>query len=232
MKKRVLGLLLTAMLVLSACGGQKAPTQTSETAPAESTETSAPAETQTAAPAGEAPAAAGVDVNAFTTIGDILNAGVEELQTSTYDTWFIYVFKSGDTIYRAICTAPEETVNAIFDLEFDDAEYDSKMAELISPLTIDRIENLTLAIPPQEELDGYVGLIGQDLLDSGWTSQGYNLESMEFYMNHGAYLFAVTMEGEVEESDDTDAMIAPLTVTAIRYYDLGDATNLESDNGM
>ncbi len=218
MMKKTLGLLMAAMIVLSGCGAKEAPAQAPEGA---------------AQGTAEAPAAsASVNPEEFKTIGDILNAGLNSPQYATYNNYLVYVFEAGDTVYRAIASVPDDTQQAIFDLDYADEDHDAKFADLVSPLAIDRLENLTLAIPPQDELDTYVGLTGQDLLDGGWTCQGYNLDTMEFYMNHGAYQFLVVMEGEAEMSDDYDAVLAPLTVKSISYYGLGDATDLESDDGQ
>ena len=55
------------------------------------------------------------------------------------------------------------------DLDFDDPDYDKKENELIAPLTVKVIENLTEGMPTQEEAQQYIGKTGQELMDDGWT---------------------------------------------------------------
>ena len=96
-------------------------------------------------------------------------------------------------------------------------------------MKIAKIENLSDAVPTQEELDKLVGKTGEELLEDNWYSSGYDLDSMEFTMGHGLFLYTVTFEGKVEVTDDFDEneAIKPLKVKSVVYYDLGDTTNLD-----
>ena len=160
-------------------------------------------------------AAAGTsDIDSLKTIGDVLALeGAEFRQSAAYDNVFIYVFDLDGTIYRVFAPMSDDVFTAIMDLE------------------IDRCENLSEQIPPQEELDKLVGKTGADLLDDGWSCSGYMLDTMEFWMDYGLFEYKVAFDGSLEMSDDFDEYeaIRPLTVKSVEYSDLGNATNLEED---
>ena len=177
-------------------------------------------------------AAAGTsDIDSLKTIGDVLALeGAEFRQSAAYDNVFIYVFDLDGTIYRVFAPMSDDVFTAIMDLEYDE-DHDAKFNELVSPLEIDRCENLSEQIPPQEELDKLVGKTGADLLDDGWSCSGYMLDTMEFWMDYGMFEYTVAFDGSLEMSDDFDEYeaIRPLTVKSVVYSDLGNATNLEED---
>lgn len=165
------------------------------------------------------------------TIGDIINTpGAEELQTATVEGGkFVYVYKLNGIYYRAIADVTEEQSDAIWDLDMFADDYDEKRAELLSPLEILSLENLSDALPPQEELDQWVGKTGAELFEAGWYNSGWNLDDMVFWMDYGPFQYDVFMTGEVGDFDEFDEEdINPLVVKSVTYNgQLGDATNLD-----
>ena len=168
-----------------------------------------------------------VALSTVTTLGDLL--GLPDLGYSLQGTSFAYAFEQDGNTYRAICDVPEDTAQEVFDLDFDDPEYDKKLNALLAPLPVRTIENLTAGIPTQEEADQYLGMTGQELLDDGWTVHYYNLEDLSFRMNHGIYCYDITFDGEIKDpenfNEDTD--MGGLTVAAITCGGVGDATYME-----
>ena len=117
------------------------------------------------------------------------------------------------------------------DISFEDEDYEAQQAAILSPLAIDKIENLSEQILSQEELDKLVGKTGKDLQDAGWTFGGQDLSTMEFWMNYGAFSYTVVFDGSVPESDwetfEAETGTADMTVKSATYNSLGDATNVE-----
>jgi hypothetical protein len=108
-------------------------------------------------------------------------------------------------------------------------DYDQKRRDILAPLTIRKIENISAAIPPQEELDKLIGKTGGELLDDGWVSFSFDPTSMESYMQHGLFAYTVVFEGEVQPVNEyTDDTIKPLTVKSVTYEGLGDASDLHN----
>jgi hypothetical protein len=170
------------------------------------------------------------DVTSFKTIGDIINSGIESIQSANTDKYYIYVFQIEQVYYRAIANLTPELSQSLFDLDFDDENYDKKLNDIISPLTIDKLENLNDAVIPQEELDKLVGKTGEDLLYDGWSSgMGYNLDTMEFWFNKGAFEYTVVFDGKLENSDDfnEEEAVKPLVIKSVTLNGIGDATNIE-----
>ena len=168
-----------------------------------------------------------VDLDTVAKLGDLL--GLPDIGYSLTGTTYVYAFEQDGNTYRAICDVPEETAQAIFDLDFDDPDYDKKQNELIAPLPVKVIENLTEGMPEQEEAEQYIGRTGQELIDDGWSVQFYNLEEMKFGMNHGVYSYDITFEGNVKDPEnfDENTDMSGLTVMAITCDGIGDATYLE-----
>ena len=167
-----------------------------------------------------------VDLEAVTTLGELL--GLPEYGYAAYENTCIYVFEQDGIFYRAIAECPEEVFDAVMELDFSDEQYEEKKTELISPLKVTDIQNLTEAIPTQEELDQLVGKTGEDLLSDGWTVSGWNLTDMEFYMDHGPFSYRVILDGTLENAEDFEQEdIAPLVVVSVTYEGLGDPTMLD-----
>ena len=169
-----------------------------------------------------------VDLDTVTTLGQLL--GLPDVGYGFTGLTYVYAFEQDGNTYRAICDIPEETTQAIFDLDFDDPEYEKAYRELVSPLPVKAIENLTEGMPTQEEAEHYLGKTGQELMDDGWTVQFYNLEDMQFGMYYGPYSYAITFEGEVKDPENFDEYtdMGGLTVAAITCDGIGDATNVET----
>ena len=169
-----------------------------------------------------------VDLDTVTTLGQLL--GLPDVGYGFTGLTYVYAFEQDGNTYRAICDIPEETTQAIFDLDFDDPEYEKAYRELVSPLPVKAIENLTEGMPTQEEAEQYLGKTGQELMDDGWTVQFYNLEDMQFGMYYGPYSYAITFQGEVKDPENFDEYtdMGGLTVAAITCDGIGDATNVET----
>lgn len=170
-------------------------------------------------------------LDSLKTMGDVFRLDSEEYQTSTYEDKFIYAFKIDDTYYRAITTIDEETSKALFALDFDDPDYDTKYEEMLNKINIDEIENLSEKIIPQDELDKLVGKTSEELIADGWRlGSGYNLEELEIWMEKDAFNYTVKFEGDlsgVNEDTFSEEDLKGLTVKSITYNSLGDATYME-----
>lgn len=173
------------------------------------------------------------EIKNLRTIGEVLSLeSAQHQQSATVNNTHVYVFKMDGTIYRVAAHMPEETFDAIIELDITKDDYEEEMKKLISPLVIDRYENLSTAIPSQKLLDALVGKTGAELLDDGWEIYGYNLYEMKFYMDHGLFEYGVTFDGKLTDSDDFDEYeaVKPLKVKSVVYSDLGSsATDLEEE---
>ena len=182
-----------------------------------------------AAPGGDSAeqGAESADIGALRTMGDVF--GFEDCGVGYGEGSFVYVFEADGTYYRAIADLPEDVSEALWALDFFDEQHDEKVKEIVAPLEISRLENLSETILPQEELDALIGRTGQELLDDDWYIRGYNLDTMEFWMYHGAFAYTVVFDGTLELTDDfnEEEAIGPLTVKSVTFDGIGDATDPE-----
>lgn len=176
----------------------------------------------------------GLDLDSLKTMGDVLALeGRENEGTGFSEKTYGYGFELDGMWYRVIVDLPEDVSKALWELDYEDPEYDEKMAALISPLEIKSAENLSANIPTQEEVDKYVGKTGQDLIDEGFTGNGYNLDNMEFWMSLGPYLYTVVFDTDekYENTDDFNEyeVIGPLKIKSITCTGVGDASYFEEE---
>ena len=166
------------------------------------------------------------------TLGDVNALETEDLQTSVADNKVVYAFGYEGTYYRVTAPISDEDQQAYVDIDFADDDYEDQQKKILAPLKIEKIENLSEQILPQDELNALVGKTGKELLDDGWVCTGnYDLEAKEFYLDHGLFRYLVTFDGEIAVKDvedfDEEAGIQDLTVKSAEFNTLGDATNIE-----
>ena len=205
MKKSIsLIFILTLLLSLAACGSGGGKGESDTAAPEEG----------------------GAGIENIKTMKDVF--AYDSVSNGSMDNVYAYVFEEDGITYRAIAEMPDDVTEAYYALDVSDEKYDEKAKEMLGSLEVTKLENLTEMIPPQEELDKLVGKTGQDLLDDGWTFWSWDLESMEFGMYKGPFAYTVIFEGTLKNTDDFDeAEAGALTVNAISYDGIGDATVIE-----
>lgn len=184
---------------------------------------------------GKASSSNAFDLSSLKTIGDVLALDtVNQSQYGFTDKYYAYVFEKDGVYYRASADIPSDVSKEIWDIDFEDENREEKINALLNPLPLKAVENLSEQIPPQSELDKYVGKTGQELFDEGWSYNYYNLEDMEAGLDHGPFSYRVKFnyDGEpMENTDDFDFYEAfkDLTVASIAFDGLGDATNLDGE---
>lgn len=177
--------------------------------------------------------AEGFDVSSIKTIGDVIDLeGKEETQYAVGENKVVYAFKMGDVYYRAIASISDEDQKKYIDIDFSEEDYEKQQEDILRPLEVEKVEDLSDQIISQDELDGLVGKTGQELQDDGWTGGGsFNLDTMEVWMDKGPFVYTVVFDGDLsgENVDDIDIMEATrdLKVKSIEFSSIGDATTLE-----
>lgn len=139
-------------------------------------------------------------------------------------------FELGETYYRVRAELPEDVTQAVWDTDFGDEDQMEKLNKLLAPIEITEIEDLNDQMLTEDEMKSLVGRTGQELMDSGWYSSGYNLETMEFWMNYGPFMYTVVFDGKVKEADResfNEEDIRDMTVKSVEFLMLGDAANIE-----
>ena len=165
------------------------------------------------------------DVSDIKTMGDAFQ--YEQIGYGIGEEKAVYVFKVGDDTYRAVADMTEEMAKEYFALDIMDDDHDVKLKELLGPVEIKELVNVTEATPTEEELNALVGKTGQELLDDGWTCSGYYLDGPVFLMDHGWFEYEVSFNEEIDTTNyDPDTFdevetIRPLTVKSVTCTGIG-----------
>ena len=177
-------------------------------------------------PTNNAPASDSLSVE---TIGEALALkGEGEFQSATLGKAYVLVFEKDGVYWRVIAELTPEQHDAIFALDILDEDHEQKEKELVSPLTVTKCENLNEKKLSDDDMAALVGKTGAELFDSGWTTgMGYDLESMEFYLEYAPFMYTVTFEKQeqLENTDDFDeeAAVASLKVVSVSFSGLGNS---------
>ena len=169
------------------------------------------------------------DTLSVETIGEALALkGEGEFQSATLGKAYVVVFEKDGVYWRVIAELTPEQHDALFALDILDESHDEKEKELVSPLTVTKIENLNEKKLSDDDMTALVGKTGAELFDSGWTTgMGYDLESMEFYLEYAPFMYTVTFEKQeqLENTDDFDeeAAVASLKVVSVSFSGLGNS---------
>ena len=167
------------------------------------------------------------------TIGDALALGESESSVyAYYENAYVYVFLDNGTYWRLTAALNEEQSAALSELDILEDDYEEKLTALITPLEVTNRENLNEQMLTEEDMNALIGKTGEELINDGWTSgMGYNLDTMEFYLEYAPFQYTVTFEKleQLENTDDFDELeaIRTLKVTSVTFGGLGNsATDL------
>lgn len=173
------------------------------------------------------------DPSTIKTMGDFFKYKNEEFgnsQDGYSPTKYMMALEINNTYYRATADLPSDISEKLFSMDFE--KRNETINELISPLPVTKLENLSEMIPSQDELNKYVGKTGKELFDEGWTYMYYNVEDVSAGLYHGPFLYDVTFEyngPKMVNTDDFDfyKVFGEFKVKTIKYTQLGDAIELD-----
>jgi len=168
-----------------------------------------------------------VDLEKVDKLGELL--GLPEYGSSMSEDKYVYAFEQDGVIYRAVAALPTDVSEALWDLDWEDEQYEEKEKALLAPLKILEINNLSEGIPSQYELDKLIGKTGGELLENGWYCTGWTYEDAVFYMGHGPYNYLVTFNEKVDNWDNFNEYedLNDMTVSSVTYDGFGDVASLD-----
>ena len=152
-------------------------------------------------------------------LGDVL--GLPTGGSSFGEDYYAFGFELNNVTYQALADLDAKTSQELFDLDFDDPDYNKKHNEKIAPIAIKEIINITEKIPTEKELEAYKGKTLGELMDAGWSNSGWNLEENIAYMTHEYFAFNAAFEGTWEGEFDEDTL-AKMTVKSMTYAGIDD----------
>jgi hypothetical protein len=172
------------------------------------------------------------NIDSLKTFEDVINLTKEETQSSVGNGYVVYAFKFGDDYYRVYSAISKELEDEYINIDITDEDAQEKQEALIKDIEVDKVEKLTDQILTEEQCNELVGKTGKDLVTDGWTYDGsYMLDEMEIWMAKGPFVYAVTFDGTVPESEyedfDCEKDTKDMKVKAVRFEMLGDVSNIE-----
>ena len=154
------------------------------------------------------------------TMGDVYELEATHAFNDWSDSQYIEVFTYEDIPVRVTAEFSKDLADAVNALDFFDQDYNNKFAEIIKDCEITEIEDLSAGILDQKTLDGYVGKVGQDILDEGFEYGGYGFDGeITYSMTKGLFQYAFLMDGVTEVGADFDGEeeFAGLKVKSVTY---------------
>ena len=160
-------------------------------------------------------------------VGDIYNLIDEddERGSSLGNNHYVLVFEFNGNTYRIWTNVSDEIMRKYFDIDFFAEDRVEQERALLKDLPIEELSNLSEKIPSQDEVNKYVGKTGQELIDMGFSCNGFSLwDGTVFYLSFGDYDYEAVMNEKMDDYDEDagyDELLAPLTVKSIKCTGVG-----------
>ncbi len=156
------------------------------------------------------------------TIGDVYAAAEEESVTYTMgEDRICCVFQADGVPYRVMADIPEGLYAKIDEISFEDEDRDKKVIELLSPVVLKEVTDLSDKIPDEKALSALQGKSGEELLNDGYEISGYYAADGEatFYLDKGLFEYEMTANEKVEDCDNFDGYeeLPAMTVKTIEW---------------
>lgn len=164
------------------------------------------------------------------TMGDALTVGKDSQYIASWnEAHYIYCFMLGDTPVRAVADLDAEMYAKVDEVIFSgDEDAEEQLAELLSPLPLSSVEDLSDHMLSDKDLSSLSGKTGKDLLDDGWVTNGSYWSDdggLAVLMDKDIMCYQINFDSDVEHGDDFDVeeAIRDLTVASASFFGLGDS---------
>lgn len=196
MKKKVIifACIMTMAMAMTACGSSAPDASGASNSNTSGASNASGVEAQSESSAGKT-----IDVNALKTIGDVFSQVPADqfIGESITDGKVVCAFESEGITYRAIGILSDELSNEVMTIDTSTEEGKKKEKEMLKDVPVDTLENLNELVLTDDQIKGFIGKTGEELLQEKWTTTGsFMLDNKLVYMDYGPYTYAVTFTGE------------------------------------
>ena len=158
-------------------------------------------------------------------LGDAFELGAENGMWAYNEDRFVYAADNEPYMFRVTAKLPSDVYDEIEAIDFFDEDHEQKMFEILAPLTVDKVEDLSKGKPSQAELDKLIGSSGADLLAAGYEIDGWSGWDGEVHysLSKGDFEYEFTMAEKADmEADGFDGEMAfpDFTVKSVEYFGL------------
>ena len=141
----------------------------------------------------------------YKTLADIYAAEPSDFMES-YDTeYYACTFTTQDGVtYRAEAATTEDIYNQCDAIPFEDEDHDAKVKEILGPLEITRIDDISFMMPSDEETQALIGKTAGELQDEGFDLQYYTSYEGDITVSacKDYVAYTLTFSGDIEEDQE------------------------------
>ncbi len=154
------------------------------------------------------------------TMADVFALEVDDETMAVLEDEAVYIYTIDKSITRVEADITEDIYKEADEIPFDDEDRDEKIKDILGPVKITNIDDLSDTMPSDDEVSALEGKTGQELMDDGFDFQYYTSDSGEVTVtaakNYGAYM--LTFEGSIKDDDEEWLdKIADMKVTSASY---------------
>ncbi len=158
------------------------------------------------------------DPASWKTLGEALDNATDDLSYGYNNDYFVCVFNSGDSVVRVVAKMDPDVLEQIYNLDFSDKNYDSKLEKAIGGLTLVSAEDVTAEKLSPEDLQALIGKTGQELADEGFVFESYfwyGGEQTGATLSKGCFSYNITFDTSIteEQAEDEGASLLNAKVT-------------------
>ena len=160
----------------------------------------------------------------FNTVADAYAVDAREQLDSLEKEHYVYIFKDNGALIRVIADLPKDVLDKVDSLDMDDEDYDNKKRELLKPLKVIKVEDLSNRLLSDQQLSDLKGKTGKDLLNEGFKVFAYYGDEggSQVVMDKLVAQYIVTFEDPDHKiGDDVENKdIKKLEIVNAQYYGL------------
>ncbi len=159
------------------------------------------------------------------TIGDVYAAAGEAGVAYTMsEEQICCAFQADGVPYRVLADMPEGLYAKTDEISFEDENRDEKVKELLSPVVLKEVTDLSDKIPDEKALSALQGKSGEELQNDGYELSGYYAADGKatFYLDKGLFEYEMTADEKVEDCDNFEGYeeFPAMTVKTIEWAGL------------
>ena len=160
-------------------------------------------------------------------LGDILD--LNYVASAYDDDQYIQAFEVNGIVYRAIAKLPADVQQAIDSLDWKSDDCYDKEYELLAPVEITQLENISEHAMTQEEMNNaFAGKTVGEILDEGWEikSYYYSEDRVDIWKMDNMFCYVLVFDTKYDSNNRDSDSLRDLVVASVEYLGVNDPTDL------
>ena len=138
------------------------------------------------------------------TLADVYALETEDFMESFDPEYYACVYAVDGIYTRVTADMPEGLYDQVNAISFEDETRDDQVKELMGPIEIKEVQDISSLIPDEDACSELVGMTAKELQDAGYELTYYTVYEGQILVNavkdYAAFLFS--FEGDLEEDDE------------------------------